>query len=164
MPAFRLLAIALITALAAGCSNAGSAGKTDADAVAFLSQANDTLLRLGNEASQAGWVQNTYITPDTEAMSARASEAYMTAATNFSKQATQYDEATLPDVERRQLTVLKNGLTMAAPADQKEAAELAQVHLDTLRRLESGERPPYMPTLTKIARGYGVSIEEVVEG
>jgi hypothetical protein len=27
-----------------------------------------------------------------------------------------------------------------------------------------GERPPYMPTLTKIARGYGVSIEEVVEG
>ncbi len=37
---------------------------------------------------------------------------------------------------------------------QKEAAELAHVHLDTLRRLESGERlPPYMPTLTKIARG-----------
>src|SRR5829696_8634824 len=47
---------------------------------------------------------------------------------------------------------------------QKEAAELAHVHLETLRRLESGERPPYMPTLTKIARGYGVSIEEVVEG
>jgi transcriptional regulator with XRE-family HTH domain len=47
---------------------------------------------------------------------------------------------------------------------QKEAAQLAEVHLDTLRRLESGERPPYMPTLTKIARGYGVSIEEVVEG
>jgi transcriptional regulator with XRE-family HTH domain len=47
---------------------------------------------------------------------------------------------------------------------QKEAAELAHVHLETLRRLESGERSPYMPTLTKIARGYGVSIEEVVEG
>jgi transcriptional regulator with XRE-family HTH domain len=47
---------------------------------------------------------------------------------------------------------------------QKEAAELAHVHFETLRRLESGEQPPYMPTLTKIARGYGVSIEEVVEG
>jgi peptidyl-dipeptidase A len=127
MPASRLLAIALITGLGAGCSNAGSAGKTEADAVAFLAQANDTLLRLGIESSQAGWVQNTYITPDTEAMSARASEAYMTAATNFSKQATQYDDVSLPDVERRQLTVLKNGLTMAAPADQKEAAELAQL-------------------------------------
>jgi transcriptional regulator with XRE-family HTH domain len=47
---------------------------------------------------------------------------------------------------------------------QKEAAELADVHLDTLKSLESGERSPYMPTLTKIVRGYGVSIEEVVEG
>jgi transcriptional regulator with XRE-family HTH domain len=47
---------------------------------------------------------------------------------------------------------------------QKEAAQLAQIHLETLRRLESGEQSPYMPTLTKIARGYGVSIEEVVEG
>jgi transcriptional regulator with XRE-family HTH domain len=25
---------------------------------------------------------------------------------------------------------------------QKEAAQLAQIHLDTLRRLDSGERPP----------------------
>jgi len=51
----------------------------------------------------------------------------MTAATNFSKQTTQYDDVSLPDVERRQLTVLKNGLPMAAPADPKEAAELAQL-------------------------------------
>ena len=32
-----------------------------------------------------------------------------------------------PTIERRQLTVLKNALTMAAPADPKEAAELAQL-------------------------------------
>jgi peptidyl-dipeptidase A len=128
MPAYRLLAIPLVALLGAsvGCGGAG-AGKTETDARAFLAQANDTLLRLGNESSQAGWVQNTYITPDTEAMSARASEAYMTAATNFSKQAPQYDEVTLPEVERRQLTVLKNALTMAAPADPKEATELAQL-------------------------------------
>jgi len=58
MPAARLPATAVITGLGAGCSSAGSAGKTAAEAVAFLTQANDTLLRLGNEASQAGWVQN----------------------------------------------------------------------------------------------------------
>ena len=46
---------------------------------------------------------------------------------------------------------------------QKEAAELADVHFETLRRLESGEQTPYMPTLTKIARGYGVAIEELLE-
>ena len=44
----------------------------------------------------------------------------------------------------------------------KEAAELAGVSHLTLIRLESGERPPYMPTVTKIARGYGVPVEELV--
>ncbi len=46
---------------------------------------------------------------------------------------------------------------------QKEAAELAKVSHWTLCRLESGERAPYMPTVTKIARAYGVPIEELVE-
>jgi transcriptional regulator with XRE-family HTH domain len=34
---------------------------------------------------------------------------------------------------------------------------------ETLSDLESGKRPPYMPTLMKIVRGYGVSVEELVE-
>ena len=45
----------------------------------------------------------------------------------------------------------------------KEAAELADVSDLTLIRLESGERPPYMPTVTKLARAYGVSLAELVE-
>jgi DNA-binding XRE family transcriptional regulator len=45
----------------------------------------------------------------------------------------------------------------------KEAAELAKVSHWTLMRLESGERAPYMPTVTKIARAYGVPLEELVE-
>ena len=45
---------------------------------------------------------------------------------------------------------------------QKEAAKLANVSQVTLIRLESGRRPPYMPTVTKIARAYGVSVEELV--
>ena len=46
---------------------------------------------------------------------------------------------------------------------QKEAATLANVNPDTLSDLESGKRDPYMPTVTKIARAYGVSLEELVE-
>jgi DNA-binding XRE family transcriptional regulator len=45
----------------------------------------------------------------------------------------------------------------------KEAAELANVSHWTLIYLESGQRDPYMPTVTKIARAYGVPIEELVE-
>ena len=50
----------------------------------------------------------------------------------------------------------KRGLT------QKEAAELAGVSYWTLMYLESGKRAPYMPTVTKIARAYGVPLEELV--
>jgi transcriptional regulator with XRE-family HTH domain len=46
---------------------------------------------------------------------------------------------------------------------QEQAAELARVTPQTLIDLESGKRPPYMPTVTKIARGYGVPLEELVE-
>jgi XRE family transcriptional regulator, regulator of sulfur utilization len=46
---------------------------------------------------------------------------------------------------------------------QEEAAELAEVSPRTLERLESGERAPYMPTVTKIAAAYGVPFEELVE-
>ena len=118
----------VVVTLSAGlaCRNAGSGGGSEADVKAFLTEANDTMLRLGTEMSQAGWVQNTYITPDTEAMGARASEAFMTAVTRFAKRAAEYDNVELPSTERRQLAVLKNALTMAAPADPKEAAELAQ--------------------------------------
>jgi transcriptional regulator with XRE-family HTH domain len=46
---------------------------------------------------------------------------------------------------------------------QKEAAELANVTPQTLIALESGKRPPYMPTVTKLARAYDVPVEELVE-
>ena len=46
---------------------------------------------------------------------------------------------------------------------QKQAAELARVTPRTLMDLESGKRPPYMPTLTRIARAYGVPLAELVE-
>jgi DNA-binding XRE family transcriptional regulator len=45
----------------------------------------------------------------------------------------------------------------------KEAAELTNVSYWTLIALESGKRAPYMPTVTKIARAYGVPLEELVE-
>jgi transcriptional regulator with XRE-family HTH domain len=58
------------------------------------------------------------------------------------------------------LRVLREDLGLT----HKEAAELANVSQVTLIRLESGRRPPYMPTVTKIARAYGVPLEELVEG
>jgi len=44
-----------------------------------------------------------------------------------------------------------------------EAAEKAGVQRQTLAFLERGERHPHMPTLSKIARGYGVPVQELLE-
>jgi transcriptional regulator with XRE-family HTH domain len=43
----------------------------------------------------------------------------------------------------------------------KQAAELAGITAETLIDLEGGKRPPYMPTVTKLARAYGVPIDEL---
>jgi transcriptional regulator with XRE-family HTH domain len=59
----------------------------------------------------------------------------------------------------RRLRVLRaeRGLTQA------RAAQLAGVAAETLSDLERGKRRAYTPTLAKIARGYGVPAEELVE-
>ena len=59
-----------------------------ADAKAFLDAANETTLRLGVQQAQAGWVQQTYITADTEALAARTSQAANEAGVRFAKEAT----------------------------------------------------------------------------
>ena len=62
----------------------------------------------------------------------------------------------MPGPIARKLRVLREerGLT------QKEAAKLANLYPETLIYLESGKRDPYMPTVTKIARAYGVPLDE----
>jgi transcriptional regulator with XRE-family HTH domain len=51
----------------------------------------------------------------------------------------------------------RQGLTLI------EAAERLGIGRDTLSDLERGNRHPVMPTLAKIARGYGVPVEDLLE-
>ena len=119
--------------LATACARRGPSAPTAADVKAFLDNANATTLRLGIQANRAGWVQETYITDDTEAMSALASQAANDAGARFAKEATRYDHVDVPPDERRQLTLLKVANVLASPSDPNESAELAQ----TAARLES---------------------------
>src|ERR1051326_2270941 len=91
-------------ALAIGVACAPRAsGPSATDAKTFLDTANQTTLKLGIEASRAGWVQQTYITDDTEALEARASQAANDAGARFAKEATKYDHVDVPPDQRRQL-------------------------------------------------------------
>jgi peptidyl-dipeptidase A len=124
----RVVVTLVVLAAAGGCrETTQTAEAPGTDLQAFLDNADATMLRLSNEASQAGWTQATYITPDTEAISARASEAYMNAVTDFAKRAATFNAQAATPLQQRQLTVLKNSLTMASPSDAKESAELAKL-------------------------------------
>ena len=65
----------------------------------------------------------------------------------------------MQDTLARKLRVLRaeRGLTL------REAKELTGVDKDTLSKIERGLRHPYDVTLSKLARGYGVPVEELIE-
>ncbi|OLE81826.1 MAG: peptidyl-dipeptidase [Acidobacteria bacterium 13_1_20CM_2_65_9] len=125
-------------ALSIGCaqtsSSTGGAGSaTPADAKTFLDHANETTLTLGIAQSQAGWVQQNFITDDTEAIAARANQAAIEAGARFAKESTKYDKVDVPADQRRMLNLLKTSLVLAAPSDPKESDELTKI----MARLES---------------------------
>lgn len=93
----------------------------------FLADVNQTMLRLGRELNQAQWVQSTYITQDTEALSARANQTYIEAIARYAKEATRFDQVELTPDERRQLNLLKLSLVMVTPGDPKEAEALTKI-------------------------------------
>jgi peptidyl-dipeptidase A len=132
-PAIRVWGtVAVAGAIAIGCTAGGSA-PTAADATAFLAAANQTTLKLGVEQSQAGWVQQTFITDDTEAIAARANQQAIEAGARFAKESTKYDRVEVAADQRRQLDLLKVSLVLAAPADPRESDELTKI----MARLES---------------------------
>ena len=122
-----LLAVALASGTARTKAQSPTAGSPVLDAPGFLDHVNQELLRLATAASRAGWVQATYITPDTEILAAQANEALINAATEFAKQAAKFGNAQVSLATRRQLDLLRTSLTMSAPPDPKQAEELTRL-------------------------------------
>src|SRR2546422_4303709 len=125
-----LIAAALRAALAdapAAAQAAGSRGArppTVADAAAFMARAESVLNDLGVKAARADWVANTYITFDSEELTAQAQEANGVATRDLATQAGRYERLRLPPDLRRKLLLLKLSLPAPPPPDAREAAEL----------------------------------------
>jgi peptidyl-dipeptidase A len=119
--------LAGILTFVVGCGGGNSAPPTAADAAAFLKEVDAQLLQLGISLSQAGWVQQNFITVDTEGINARANKAYIEAVAQYAKDAVRFQGLELPADQRRQLDLLRLSLVMAAPSDQNEATELTTI-------------------------------------
>ena len=107
--------------------------QTPAEAEQFVQRANRELQDLQVRANRAQWIQENFITEDTEALGAEVANELGVAIQRLAQGAKRFDKVTVsPDV-RRQLTLLKISVVtqsvtaVAPPSDPKEAAELSSL-------------------------------------
>ncbi|MEO5725863.1 MAG: M2 family metallopeptidase, partial [Byssovorax sp.] len=149
--AFAIAALALAAGGAASCAAeplppipcpkvepappaaSGATGELPADPAAsveeargFFTKVDADLRRLWTQASRADWVNQNFITDDTEALAAAGQEASMEYLTRTIKAAARFDALKLPDDLARQRFLLKLGTSLPAPTDAKERNELAE--------------------------------------
>ncbi|HAT40377.1 MAG TPA: peptidyl-dipeptidase [Rheinheimera sp.] len=139
-PAYQPKLLALVIAAALGVtactpasnpsSNANQAAAKPAtadEAKAFVAKASEEMAALLIEAQRADWIANTYITEDTEALSAEANEKMTETVVRMANEAARFNGIEVDADTRRQLDKLKLALTLAAPRDKAKTAELADI-------------------------------------
>jgi peptidyl-dipeptidase A len=104
-----------------------SAQPSESEAKSFLDDAEKRLLELGVKQQQAAWVQENFITYDTEAIAADAGEALNTLSVGLAKQAARFDKVKLPPVMARKMMLLKLASGFPAPDNAGEQKQLATI-------------------------------------
>jgi peptidyl-dipeptidase A len=141
MPLNKILGLIILVLLVACAALAQTAAKksqsatthaqgpaTVAEAQAFMKKAEAQLEDLVVRSSRASWVQENFITDDTETMSAQAAEKLTAVVTQLALDARRFEKLKLPPDLARKFLLLKLSLTAPAPnndAERKELTELA---------------------------------------
>jgi len=100
---------------------------TVAEAKAFLDGAEKQLFDLGIKAQRADWVQQNFITVDTEQNTADANQLFTATNVELSKQAHRFDNLSLPAELARKMRLLKVSTLLPSPKDPAKQMELAQI-------------------------------------
>jgi peptidyl-dipeptidase A len=104
-----------------------AAAPTVADARAFMDRAEAELLKITVLGQRAEWVQETYITDDTELLAASQNERLIARTTELIDEGKRFESIQLPPDLKRKFLLLKLSLTMPAPKNAKLREELTQV-------------------------------------
>jgi len=123
----RVLLLLLSPAIIIPVAFAQSSAPTPEDATKFIEAAEERLFDLGVKAGRAQWVQENFITADTEQIAADLGEQANTASTQYAKEAHRFDHVQLsPELARKRL-LLELASGFPAPDDPKAQKELAQL-------------------------------------
>jgi peptidyl-dipeptidase A len=123
------LGLALLSSCAkSGGPDTGPSTKgTPAEAEQFVADAEKRLLELNIKYARADWVKSTFITDDTESLSAEANKQVIEATTEMAEQSGRFDGLDLPYDTARKLKLLKLALTLPAPSNAAERDELTKI-------------------------------------
>jgi peptidyl-dipeptidase A len=100
---------------------------TVAEADQFMKQAEVRLNELGVKTARASWVQENFITDDTEALSADAQDQITATTTELIEQARKFDGLQMPPELARKFMLLRLSLTAPAPKDPALRKEMTQI-------------------------------------
>ncbi len=129
----QLGATTAVAVILSGCMELVPAGPTVEDAEIFIRDAESRLLALWIDAGRAAWVQNNFITPDTNTLAASANADVMAATTELAAAAARFNSLVLPGDVNRKLALLKTSLAAVAPSDPVLQQELSEL----MTRMES---------------------------
>jgi peptidyl-dipeptidase A len=104
-----------------------AATPTVAEAKAFMDRAEAELLKITVLGQRAEWVQETYITDDTELLAASQNERLIARTTELIDEGKRFESIQLPPDLKRKFLLLKLSLTMPAPKNAQLREELTQI-------------------------------------
>ncbi|MGB7903217.1 MAG: M2 family metallopeptidase, partial [Steroidobacteraceae bacterium] len=118
------LAAAVAIALCAVAPPGFAAAETGDE---FVARLNKEFADIALELNAAGWTQATYITVDTQWLSARANERFLAAFSKAVEESKQFDGKPMSADSRRTIELLRLGVPAPAPDDPAKRAELAKI-------------------------------------
>ena len=107
--------------------DAGKPAPSAEEAKKYIENGEKELYELGLNASRASWVEENFITDDTEKIAADANEVLNTASAKYAKEAHRFDGLSLPPELARKRLLLELATGFPAPDDPKAQKELAEI-------------------------------------
>jgi len=120
-------------------------------AQAFLADAETRLETASHELAHASWLANTYIGFDSQRVESLAYQRYLDLSVGFAVDAARFNDVELGESDRRKMELLKQVLTIPAPADSNLSRELAEIGSEMQAMYGAGE----------YCRNEGITGEEV---
>jgi peptidyl-dipeptidase A len=124
----RIVLVLLAGILCAGAMQGQtSSAPTIKQAEEFMKRAEARLSELSVQVNRAGWVEDNFITDDTEALSAEAQDQATAVTTELVGQARRFEKLKMPPELARKFMLLRLSLTAPAPKDPALRKEMTKI-------------------------------------